>query len=118
MSTDWQGMSSEDGSALDDEAHLHQSVSDIMLTPVGSRVMRREYGSEIFTLIDQPDNAVTRLRLMSAGCIALWRWEPRLTPVSVVVKTTAQGAVQMNVKSRRTDTSSTISTDITLKEGQ
>ncbi|MFP1869269.1 GPW/gp25 family protein [Lonsdalea quercina] len=110
-------MSSADGSVLDDDSHLHQSVSDILLTPIGSRVMRREYGSAVFSLIDQPDNAVTRLKLMSAACMALWRWEPRLTPVSVTVETTQQGAVQMNVKARRTDTSSTISTDITLKEG-
>ncbi|MDU6431695.1 MAG: GPW/gp25 family protein [Pantoea sp.] len=118
MSTDWKGMSSADGSALDDEAHLHQSVGDILLTPIGSRVMRREYGSAVFSLIDQPDNAATRLKLMSAACIALWRWEPRLTPIAVTIETTNQGAVQMTVKSRRTDTSSTISTDITLREGQ
>lgn len=111
-------MSSADGSALDDEAHLHQSVGDILLTPIGSRVMRREYGSAVFSLIDQPDNAATRLKLMSAACIALWRWEPRLTPIAVTIETTNQGAVQMTVKSRRTDTSSTISTDITLREGQ
>jgi uncharacterized protein len=110
-------MNSADGSALDDEAHLHQSVNDILMTPVGSRVMRREYGSAVFELIDQPDNAATRLKLMSAACIALWRWEPRLTPVAVTVVTTEQGGVRMNVKSRRTDTTSTITTDITLKEG-
>ncbi|MDR6348527.1 GPW/gp25 family protein [Pantoea sp. SORGH_AS_0659] len=118
MSTGWKGMNSADGAVLDDEAHLHQSVNNILLTPAGSRVMRRDYGSSIFSLIDQPDNAVTRLKLMSAACIALWRWEPRLTPVAVTVETTEQGAVQMIVKSRRSDTSSTITTDITLKEGQ
>ena len=117
MSSNWQGMSSDGGSLLTDEAHLHQSVSDILMTPLGSRVMRREYGSALFSLIDQPDNPATRLKLMSAACIALWRWEPRLTPVSVTVETTAQGAVQMHVHARRTDTSSTISTDITLREG-
>lgn len=118
MTVTWSGMSSENGTALNDEAHLHQSVHDILLTPAGSRLMRREYGSAVFSLIDQPDHAVTRLRLMSAACVALWRWEPRLTPVAVTVETTDQGAVQMTVKSRRTDTSSTITTDVTLKEGQ
>jgi phage baseplate assembly protein W len=54
-------MNSADGAVLDDEDHLHQSVNNILLTPAGSRVMRRDYGSAIFSLIDQPDNAVTRL---------------------------------------------------------
>ena len=36
--------------------HLRQSVADIITTPIGSRVMRRDYGSLVPALIDQPHN--------------------------------------------------------------
>ncbi|WOP14664.1 GPW/gp25 family protein [Ottowia sp. SB7-C50] len=66
------------GQALSGVAHLTQSVADILLTPIGSRVMRRGYGSLVPELVDQPDNAATRLRLRAAVAGALMRWEPRL----------------------------------------
>lgn len=39
------GMSRETGKALDEAAHISQSIRDILTTPVGSRLMRRTYGS-------------------------------------------------------------------------
>jgi len=66
------------GRRLDAIAHLQQSVADILATPIGSRVMRREYGSMVSALIDQPDNLATQTRVFSAIASALMRWEPRL----------------------------------------
>lgn len=59
-------------------AHLQQSVADILGTPFGTRLERREYGSAIPDLIDAPDNALTRIQLYAAAASALMRWEPRL----------------------------------------
>lgn len=66
------------GRSLEGLAHLHQSIADILTTPLGSRVMRREYGSLLPELIDQPDNGTTRVRIYAATAAALMRWEPRL----------------------------------------
>ena len=66
------------GRALNELAHLRQSVGDILTTPIGTRVMRHEYGSQVPMLVDQPDNRITQLRLLSATASALMRWEPRL----------------------------------------
>nr|VFK47168.1 MAG: hypothetical protein BECKTC1821D_GA0114238_104214 [Candidatus Kentron sp. TC] len=38
------GMSAFTGKHFSDIAHLRQSITDILTTPIGSRVMRREYG--------------------------------------------------------------------------
>lgn len=57
--------------------HIRQSVVDILTTPVGSRVMRRDYGSHLFDLVDAPGNAVGALRLVAAAADAIERWEPR-----------------------------------------
>lgn len=72
------GMCAKTGKGLEGLAHLQQSVSDIILTPIGSRIERRTYGSEVPELIDQPDTSYTRLRVFSAAAHALGLWEPRL----------------------------------------
>ena len=72
------GMDAETGKPLAGDAHLAQSIADILTTPIGTRVMRRDYGSALFELIDAPLNALTRLRLFAATADALRRWEPRL----------------------------------------
>lgn len=79
------GMSRNDGQALADTDHLRQSVRDILLTPQGSRIARREYGSLLSALIDQPQNPALRLQIMSAVYVALNRWEPRLTLDSITI---------------------------------
>jgi len=72
------GMHRETGQGVDTLAnHVRQSIGDIITTPVGSRVMRREYGSVIPELIDQPLNRTTVLRLYAATAAAVMRWEPR-----------------------------------------
>jgi phage baseplate assembly protein W len=48
------GMDNLTGKSLADLAHLRQSIADILTTPIGSRVMRRDYGSRIFQRIDAP----------------------------------------------------------------
>lgn len=66
------------GRAIDLPEHIAQSVADIVTTPLGSRVMRRDYGCLLPLLIDQPDNAATQIRITSAVAGALMRWEPRV----------------------------------------
>ena len=72
------GMHASTGAAINGVDHLMQSIHTILTTPVGSRVMRRNFGSLLPELIDQPDNAATRVRVFAAVAGALMRWEPRL----------------------------------------
>lgn len=58
--------------------HVLQSIGDILTTRIGTRVMRRQYGSLLPELIDQPSNDATRLRLYAATAMALLSWEPRI----------------------------------------
>ncbi|WP_263143993.1 GPW/gp25 family protein [Pseudomonas sp. RIT-PI-AD] len=67
------------GSAIGEREHLSQSVADILTTPIGSRVMRREYGAHLFELIDAPFNPYTALLAKAASLMAINRWEPRLS---------------------------------------
>lgn len=72
------GMNAHTGAALSGVEHIQQSVADILTTPIGSRVMRRDYGSLLPELIDQPLNGPTALRAYAATVVALMRWEPRI----------------------------------------
>jgi phage baseplate assembly protein W len=72
------GMSRTTGALIGGAQHLAQSIADIMTTPVGTRVGRRDYGSRILDLTDAPVNATTRVRLFAATATALLRWEPRI----------------------------------------
>jgi uncharacterized protein len=101
----WAGMNHATGVAVDDADHIRQSVRDILTTPLGSRLMRRDYGSEIFALIDQPQNGTTRLRLMSAAVIALLRWEPRIQINSIDLGVTdIGGGLTITIDYTRRDT--------------
>lgn len=89
----YSGMSSNDGRAITDTEHLRQSVRDILLTPQGSRLARREYGSLLSALIDQPQNPALRLQMMSVVYVALSRWEPRLTLDAIAISSSFDGSM-------------------------
>ncbi|MCX4106230.1 GPW/gp25 family protein [Aeromonas hydrophila] len=118
----WLGMNAATGRAISATDHIIQSVRDILITPVGSRVMRRDYGSELFYLIDQPQHQATRLRLMAATVQALINWEPRITITRVDVLTGGMdGALTVELTWRRKDggapDSKTESATITIPTG-
>lgn len=75
--------------------HIRQSVRDILMTPLGTRICRRGYGSEIPELIDQPLNGVTVLRIYAAVAYRLALWEPRISLSSVNLNRDASGAISV-----------------------
>ena len=95
------GMSQNNGKAITDTDHLRQSVRDILLTPQGSRIARREYGSLLSVLIDQPQNPALRLQIMSAVYMALSRWEPRLTLESITIRSNFDGSMVLDLTGQR-----------------
>lgn len=98
------GMDSRSGKALANDAHLAQSIGDILSTPLGSRVMRRDYGSLLFELIDRPINGAIRMLLHAATAIALRRWEPRLRLTRVTLQGEPQlGTLGILIEGTRTD---------------
>lgn len=73
-----QGMSKASGQPLTGTEHLRQSVADILSTRKGTRVMRRDYGSDLPELIDRPTNQATLAAIRAETVDALAKWEPRL----------------------------------------
>lgn len=112
----YRGMNANSGQAITDNEHIAQSIGDILLTPVGSRVMRRAYGSQLFNLIDQPVNdAITKLRVMSAIYSALYLWEPRISLTSITLSAPGAGRLVATIQANRTDNQTPFNADITLR---
>ncbi|MCY1363452.1 Lysozyme [compost metagenome] len=112
------GMNATTGRALDALAHLRQSIADILTTPIGSRVMRREYGSQIPDLIDQPTNGDTVVRLYAATAMALMRWEPRLRLTRVQFYRGAEpSSVTLELEGTRVDTNESLNLQVPLRFG-
>ena len=84
--------------------HIRQSVADILSTPLGSRVMRREYGSALFALTDAPMDRVTVLDIVQAATVALGRWEPRVRLMRVDVSGAEAGHMTLDCDVRYLET--------------
>lgn len=57
---------------------IQDSIKDILLTPLGSRVMRPDYGSRIFELIDRKIDDEFRADLACYVIEAVQKWEKRV----------------------------------------
>ncbi|WP_313221974.1 GPW/gp25 family protein [Stutzerimonas nitrititolerans] len=112
------GMSSRTGRTLSESAHLAQSIADILTTPIGSRVMRREYGSQLPDLIDAPFNDATRLQAYAATAMALMRWEPRIRLSRVQLSLGDRpGQAVLDLEGTRTDSNEPLSLRVPLALG-
>lgn len=98
--TMYYGMNSNMGKAIADTEHLRQSVKDILITPQGSRIASREYGSLLSTMIDQQKKPALRLQMMSTVYVALMRWEPRLTLNSITMSSSFDGSKVVDLTGR------------------
>ena len=94
------GMDRTVGRAIGGVEHLKQSVRDVLATPLGSRVMRRDYGSELRSLLDRNLDATTVVRIYGATIDALRRWEPRLAITRVELVGGAELLAQDRVELR------------------
>ncbi len=71
------GVNAVTGKPLSDWDHVQQSIRIILTTPIGSRVMRRDFGSDLPDLIDAKMIQRNVLAIYSATATAIHRWEPR-----------------------------------------
>jgi phage baseplate assembly protein W len=94
-------MNRQTGQPMTEDEHIHQSVADILSTPIGTRIERRDYGSLLPDLIDHPGNHANRLRLQSATVMAILRWEPRLVITSVFIAQEMDGSAELDISATK-----------------
>lgn len=78
--------------------HVLQSINMLLTTPPRSRVMRRDYGSELADLIGRPMTPQIVLAVYAATALALAQWEPRFSLTGVEMgQANAQGRLTMKI---------------------
>ena len=93
------GMDQNTGKSLDGIGHLRQSVRDILTTRIGTRVMRRDYGSNVPALVDSPMNASFVVNVVTEVQRALSKWEPRIKVKRVIVgERTSDGSASVDIE--------------------
>ena len=85
------------GGAISGFEHLKQSIVDILTTPKGTRVMRRDYGSDLFALLDGPVSPDRLVDFHAAVAEALDRWEPRFKLRRVDIVNATPGHVVLDL---------------------
>ena len=93
-----QGMNKSTGKRLYGVSHLRQSIQDILSTPLGTRVMRPEYGSRLPQLIDRPVDDVLLVDRYAATAEALENWEPRFALRRVQAFQPIEGRITLSVE--------------------
>lgn len=94
------GMSNQTGKYLDDLEHLKQSIVDILTTPIGSRVICRDYGSNLFQLTDQPINRDLFPKIYAAVAEAIEKWEPRFKVEKITINSINEGHIILSLIGR------------------
>ena len=111
-------MNRETGAAIGTLEHIGQSITDILTTRIGTRVMRREYGSLLPELVDHPFNDATRLRVYAGTVMALMRCETRISLSRVqFVGANLQGQSVLELEGTIVDTNEALSLSLPLQLG-
>ena len=92
------GINNNTGGLLSGVDHLRQSITDILTTPIGSRVMRREYGSRLYELVDAPVNKQTLIEIYVSTAEALLKWEPRLNVTKVIAEEVSTTRIVLSIE--------------------
>ncbi|WP_055129226.1 GPW/gp25 family protein [Pseudomonas mediterranea] len=111
-------MNRHTGGAIDTVGNIAQSMTDILTTRIGTRVMRREYGSLLPELVDHPFNDIIRLQVYAATVMALMRWEPRVSLSRVqFLGATLQGQSSLDIEGSIVDSNQPLSLSLPLHLG-
>ncbi|BET28302.1 GPW/gp25 family protein [Wolbachia pipientis] len=92
------GMDAKTGKELEGIEHLKQSIIDILTTPINSRIMRRDYGSRLFELVDKPINRDLTLEIYASTAEALGKFEKRFKLEKVKVEGVKEGKVTLDLE--------------------
>ncbi len=91
------GVDRRTGQPLSGLDHLRQSIEDILTTPLGSRRMRPDYGSNLRRFVDLPVNDGWKSAVQAEVARALGRWEPRLRLERVQVVSVVGGQIGLQL---------------------
>ena len=94
------GMNINTGRTISDLEHLRQSIANILSTPIGSRIMRREYGCRLFKRLDAPMTGELMADIYADVVEALFSYEPRFKVTNVTVVSITDGKLVLDLEGK------------------
>ncbi len=82
------------------EVDIEQAIVMILLTPKGQRVMRPEFGCQIYDLLYAPNDATTAGLAAYYAEQALGMWEPRIHVQEIVARPDREDAARLLITIR------------------
>lgn len=93
---------------VDEVDAINRSIQLILGTAKGERLMRPDFGSDLFNFLFQPLSAINKGRMATTVKSALQKWEPRIRVMDVAVSSNPRNAatalisVEYKVRSNNT----------------
>ncbi|UNM95511.1 GPW/gp25 family protein [Ignatzschineria rhizosphaerae] len=103
------------GLPISENEHIIQSLLDIATTAIGTRVMRRDYGTILVPKIDAPMNAEYRMLLMSSLMMAFTQYEPRIEIRRINLKIDMPGHPKIEIEAVKKETNDTFTFEREIK---
>jgi phage baseplate assembly protein W len=92
------GTHRDTGERLEGVEDVTQAVGEILRTPLRSRVMRPDFGSDPIGSVDAPMNETGRTRIFGKTAGAVVKWEPRLRLERTTLDGNADGELTIGVE--------------------
>lgn len=92
------GMDRHTGQPLSGIDHVRQSIEVILSTPLGSRRMRPEFGSQLRRYVDMPVNEGWKGAVSAETVRAVGRWEPRVKLEQVSIESILDGKITLRLQ--------------------
>lgn len=86
------------GATVEGWADVLQSVENILLTRLNTRVFVRQFGSEVPAMVDMPMNDENVMALYVSVADAIDRWEPRFELTNVALSAGADGVIALQLE--------------------
>lgn len=91
-------MHRQTGQRIDVLNHIGQCVQNVMQTPLGTRPMQLDYGTDLIDIVDVPLNADGRARIVSTTAEAVTTWETRPAVERVTVAAGSDGSAEVTLQ--------------------
>lgn len=88
------GIDRNTGKLIERDAHIRQSIDVILKTPVGTRVMRHEFGFDALNEDGSPKPDIAESEIISSALRALKTYEPRITVTKIQPSIDGSGFLQ------------------------
>lgn len=87
------------GKSIEGLEYLKQRIENVLSTPIGSVLMKRDFGSNLYLYVDAPVDRDFRAKIYREVAVALNQWVPdfELSKIELDAVNISQGKIILNI---------------------